>query len=151
MPENDVWPPKPDLPDPLTEYDDVIAAKIAALPEARRNRFALIKALREEGLDLRQAITVVNSYCDRHRALISSRVDRAMAYSLVALSLIMLASVGLSYYLDAARDEARRQHQPYAEVHAISHAMLLNALVPATVAVFMLISLVLRLWQRRRK
>ena len=28
MPESNVWPPKPDLPDPLTEYDEVIAAKL---------------------------------------------------------------------------------------------------------------------------
>lgn len=154
MPDNDVWPPKPDLPDPLTEYDDVIAAKLAALSETKTepNRFLLIKALRdEEGMELRQAYAFMTSYCDRHGVLISSRASRTLGLVPFALSLVMLASVGLSYHLDAARDEARRQHRPYAEVHAISHAMLLNALVPATVAVFMLISLILRLWKRRKK
>jgi len=153
MPDNDVWPPKPDLPDPLAEYDDVITAKLAALPggDTERKRFRLIIALQGEGLDVRRAISVVNSYCNRHGVLVRSRADRTSAYVLFASSLIMLSSVALSYYLDFARDEARRQHQPYAEIHAISHAMLLNALVPATVAVIMLISLIVRLWKRRRK
>lgn len=31
MPENDVWPPKPTLPDPQTEYDDWIEAKLPTL------------------------------------------------------------------------------------------------------------------------
>ncbi len=31
MPDNDVWPPKPDLPDPLTEYDELIEAKLPTL------------------------------------------------------------------------------------------------------------------------
>ncbi len=152
MPENDVWPPKPDLPDPLTEYDDVIAAKIAALPEAGRNRFSLIKALRdEEGMDLRQAIALSKSYSHRNGVLISSRTDWALALTLLILSLAALTSAGFSYYLVSARDEARKQHRPYAEVHAFSHAMLLNALVPATVAVIMLSLLIVRLWKRRKK
>ncbi len=31
MPDNDVWPPKPDLPDPLAEYDELIEAKLPTL------------------------------------------------------------------------------------------------------------------------
>ncbi len=40
MPDNDVWPPKPDLPDPLAEYDDVIAARLAYLPERQSGCFS---------------------------------------------------------------------------------------------------------------
>lgn len=48
MPESDVWPPKPSILDPLMEYDGLIAAKLAALPEPRRSRLLLMKALRDE-------------------------------------------------------------------------------------------------------
>jgi len=71
MHDNDVWPPKPDLSDPLTEYDDVIAARLDALPEAKRSRLLLIKSLRDaEGMDLRQAYALVNNYSERHDFLL---------------------------------------------------------------------------------
>ena len=153
MPDNDTWPPNPALPDPLTEYDDVIAAKLAVSPDgkAAQMRFHLVRAMREEGLDLRQAIAVVTSYCDRHRVLVSSRANRALALVPLVLGLAALASVILSYHLDNARDQARSQHRPYAEVHAITHVMLLNTLFSATVAALMLLSLLLWLWKRRKK
>ena len=154
MPDDTIWPPKPDLPDPLIEYDEAIAAKLATFPKAELTedkQFRLIMSLRaESGLGLRQARSVVNSYYTRHGMLVNSRADRTRAYVLVALSLITLASVCLSHFLDAARDEARRQHRPYAEIHTITHAMRLNALVPLTIAVLILSFLSLRLWKRRK-
>ncbi len=63
----------------------------------------------------------------------------------------MLASVSLSYYLGFVRDKAINEHRPYAEVHAITHAMLLNAWVTSTVAVLLWSLLILRLWKRRKR
>ena len=83
MPDNDTWPPKPALPDPLTEYDDVVAAKLAALSGTKTgpNKLLLIKALRdEEGIELRQAYAVVNNYWARHTDLARTQAVPRLAW-----------------------------------------------------------------------
>ena len=63
---NDVWPPRPDLPDPLTEYDEFVKALLAA-EEPVRSRLSLVKLLREEtGLGLRECLAIANNYCTRN-------------------------------------------------------------------------------------
>ena len=109
MPDNDTWPPKPALPDPLTEYDDVIAAKLAALSETKTgpNKLLLIKALRnEEGMDLSQAYALVTSYCDRHGLFVTSKA--AMTFSLggCGLALAALCLAVFSAYLMLVRRDA---------------------------------------------
>lgn len=96
MPDNDTWPPKPALPDPLTEYDDVIAAKLAALSETktRPSRLLLTKFLLEDkGLDLQQAYAFVANYCDRHDILAQPKTPPLMSWlgCLIPLSLLGLA------------------------------------------------------------
>ena len=109
MPDDNIWPPKPTLPDPLTEYDDVIAAKLAALSETKTgpNKLRLIKALRnEEGMDLSQAYALVTSYCDRHGLFVTSKA--AMTFSLggCGLALAALCLAVFSAYLMLVRRDA---------------------------------------------
>ena len=109
MPESNVWPPKPDLPDPLTEYDGVIAAKLAALSETKTgpNRILLIKALREqEGLDLRQAIAVANSYCNRHGLFVSGRATKAFVWGRCGIAFAAVCLGFTNAYLIVFRNEA---------------------------------------------
>lgn len=105
MPDNDVWPPKPDLPDPLTEYDEMIVANLAAFPagEPAQMRFRLIKALREEGLDMRQAIAIVNDYCDRHGVLVRSKATQLFAWSNFGLVLAAMLLSIFNVYLGNQR------------------------------------------------
>ncbi len=107
MPDNDVWPPKPDLPDPLTEYDEVIAAKLAAPSPAITGRLTLVKVLREqEGLDLRQAIALANNYCDRHGLFVSGRVTKAFGWGGCGMAFAALCLAIFSGYLSIVRLEA---------------------------------------------
>ena len=97
MPDNTTWPPKPDLPDPLTEYDEVIAVKLAALPEKTgSDRLLLMRALREEeGMDLRQAYAFVTSYCDRHGLFVTSKATWIFGLGGCGLGVCGLGGCGL--------------------------------------------------------
>ena len=107
MPESNVWPPKPDLPDPLTEYDDVIAAKLAASSPAVSGRLTLVKILREqEGLDLRQAIAVANSYCNRHGLFVSGRATKAFVWGGCGIAFAAVCLGFTNAYLIVFRNEA---------------------------------------------
>ena len=105
MPDIDVWPPKPNLPDPLTEHDNMIAAKLAEMSaeEPTQMRFRLIKAMREEGLEMRQAIAVVKSYCNRQEVLVS-RTPQVFAWSNFSLVLVAMVLNLLNLYLSYQRD-----------------------------------------------
>jgi hypothetical protein len=106
MPEIDVWPPKPDLPDPLTEYDDVIAAKLTAIPELKQRRILLIKALREDtGMTLVQAYALVNNYYERHGILVKSKATQVFAWSNFGLVSVAMALNCCNLYLSYHRDE----------------------------------------------
>jgi len=122
MPDNDVWPPKPALPDPLTEYDDVIAAKLAALAETktRPSRLLLTKSLLEEkGLDLKQAYAFVADYCDRQDILVQPKTSPVMAWlgCLVPLSMFGLGVFNL--WLDYRREAIMRLPHHHAAFLAI--------------------------------
>ncbi len=58
MPEPPAWPPPPDLPEPLSEHDDFLAACIrSSTPKVPLSRLSLVKSLRDEnGLDLRTCL-----------------------------------------------------------------------------------------------
>lgn len=144
MPDNDVWPPKPDLPDPLTEYDEVIAAKIAALPEARRNRFALIRALRdEEGIDLRLANALSKSYGDRHGLFVTGRAGKVFAWGgCVPAGVAMCLAFFNTYLLLFRREAVMSQPHHRAALLALDRqelavvaAIMLLTIVSATVSV----------------
>lgn len=107
MPDNDVWPPKPTLPDPLTEYDALIRSKLYTLSEAesRPSRLRLMRALRdEEGMDLRQACRLANSYCDRHGVFVTTRAAQIFTWVnfglTLAMGLLLLLNVSLSWRRD---------------------------------------------------
>lgn len=127
MPDNDVWPPKPNLADPLTEYDEVIAALLAAPaapigtrlmltkalhdqegPELRhvKTKLTLIRALcDQEGLQPRHASALANSYCQRHGLFITSPAAKAFAGVGCGLAIVGLCLAGFSGYLLLVRRE----------------------------------------------
>ena len=121
MPESNVWPPKPDLPDPLTEYDDVIAAKLAASSPAVSGRLTLVKILREqEGLDLRQAIAVADSYCDRHGLFLTSKATWTFGLGGYGLFVTALCAVTFGgYMVEARRAVVLRQPHHHAALLAL--------------------------------
>ena len=123
MPQSNVWPPKPDLPDPLTEYDGVIAAKLAALSETKTgpNRILLIKALRdEEGIDLQEAIVLSKSYCDRHGLFVTGKVTMALSLGGCGLFLTALCLIAFGGYLiEFRRDAVLRQPHHHAALMAL--------------------------------
>ena len=111
MPDDTIWPPKPDLPDPLTEYDGVIAAKLAALSETNTgpSRILLIKALRdEEGMELQQAFALSKSYCDRHDVLVRPKTLSAMAWLGCLVPLLMFGLVIFNFCLAFQREAILR-------------------------------------------
>lgn len=122
MPDNDTWPPKPDLPDPLTEYDEVIAAKLATLSQTKTgpNKIQLIKALRdEEGIDLSRAYALVNSYCARNGALVQTRASRIRAW-LGCLALLSALSLAVfTIYFEFRREAVLRLPHHHAVLLAL--------------------------------
>lgn len=152
MPDNDVWPPKPDLPDPLTEYDEVIAAKLAALSEAKRNRIALIKALRDDtGIELRQAYAAVNNYCERHDVFAQTRTSRLLAWLGCLPPLAMLCFAGFLFYWMKRRDEILSQPHHHAALLALSKEALIATSVVAMIAFVNLRVHLVRLQRCRKK
>ena len=108
MLDDNVWPPNPTLLDPLTEYDDVIAAKLAALSETKTgpNKLLLIKALRdEEEMDLRQAYTLVTSYYARNGTPVQTRASKVRAWLGCLPPLALLCFAGTAIYSMKRRDE----------------------------------------------
>ena len=154
MPDNDTWPPKPTRPDPLTEYDDVIAAKLALLSETKTgpNKLLLIKALRdEEGIDLRQAFVHVNSYCARNGALIQTRASRTRAWLGCLPSLFMFCFVGYLAYWMKRRDEILSQPHHHAAFLALSREAVTICLIGVALAFLNVVIQIVRLQQRRKK
>ena len=152
MPENDVWPPKPDLPDPLTEYDEVIAAKLAALPEAKRSRLLLTKALRDEkGMDLRQAYTFVTSYCDRHKILVRPRTSLTMAWLRCLVPLLAFCLAVFNIYLGYQRDAILRLPHHHGAFLALRREQLSVVYVLVTLVFLNLIVQVMRFRASRKK
>lgn len=108
MLDDNVWPPKPTLLDPLTEYDALIKSKLHTLSEAEPgpSRLRLMEALRdEEGMDLRQARRLANSYCDRHGVFVITRATQIFTWGnfglVLAVGLLLLLNVSLSWRRDA--------------------------------------------------
>ena len=133
MPNNEVWPPKPDLPDPLTEYDGVIAAKLAAYSSPISGRLTLVKALHEQdGLDFRQAITVVNSYCDRHGLFVSGRGTKAFGWGGCGLAFAAVCLGFINAYLIVFRNEAVMR-QPHHHAAFMALVRLEIVIVAATI------------------
>ena len=108
MPNNQTWPPPPDIPSPLTEHDELLRACVKA-PTSKPplSRLRLIRDLRTEaGLDLRQCLAVVNSYCDRNAILMPTRGPSAWfgcLPSLVQISTIAAMQVTW-FFLERAHD-----------------------------------------------
>ncbi|MBV9851298.1 MAG: hypothetical protein JO250_16635 [Armatimonadetes bacterium] len=92
-PQESVWPPPPDVANPLAEHDEFLTARLRA-PAANPplSRLRLVRELRDAtGLDLRQCLAVVNDYCDRH-AIFPQRRGLALWLSLLP----SLFQIGLS-------------------------------------------------------
>ena len=152
MPDNEVWPPKPNLPDPLTEYDYVIAAKIAALPEARRNRITLIKALRDDtGMELRQAYAVVNNYCERHGGLAKTGASRLSAWLACLPTIALLCFAGFLFYWMKRSNEILSQPHHHAAFLALSKEALTVFSFAMVLALVNLGVQIIRFQQRRKK
>ena len=156
MPDDAIWPPKPDLPDPLTEYDEVIAAKLTALSETKAgpNRILLIKALRdEEGMALRHALTLTKSYGDRHGLFTPSRATLALGLGGCGLALAALCLAVLSGYLMLVRrDAVLSQPHHHAALMALDRQeMAVLAAIIILVSGSMAMSLTIRAISRRRK
>ncbi len=152
MPDNDVWPPKPDLPDPLTEYDGLIAAKLAALPEAKRSRLLLMKALRdEEGIELRQAFAVVNNYCDRNGVVVRSKTNKMFAWSNFSLVLVAMVLNFFNLYLSYRRDAILGVPHSHASFLAFRGEQLAISYAVAALLFLNVIVLVIRFRRNRKK
>ena len=107
MSDSNVWPPKPTLLDPLTEYDVVIKSKLHKLSEAEPgpSRLRLMRALRnEEGMDLGQARRLANSYCDRHGVFVITRTAQFFTWGNFGLALAMFLLLLLNMFLSWRRD-----------------------------------------------
>ncbi|MDQ2800830.1 MAG: hypothetical protein M3Y13_14460, partial [Armatimonadota bacterium] len=134
------------------EYDDVIAAQLAALPIARRNRLSLTKAMREEaGMDLRQAYPYVNSYCTRHGLFAQTRTSRIMTWLGCLPLLAWVCFAGFLFYWMKRRDEILSQPHHHAAFLALSREALIIASVVAVLAFVNLGVQIIRFQKRRHK
>lgn len=104
------WPPPPDTPEPLTEHDEFLRASVSALTSKQPlSRLRLIRELHKEaGLDLRQCMAVVNSYCDRNAILMPTRGPSAWFGCLPSLAQILTiaAMEAMWFFLERAHDAA---------------------------------------------
>jgi len=102
MPADDVWPPKPSLPDPLLEYDALIKEKLAARAVGFRGPvlFSLIRALRGSGLSLGQAFAAVDNYSARQRASLSAKdsatVSLIVLPMLISMTALLVSAIALA-------------------------------------------------------
>ena len=110
MPDDQTWPPPPDISIPLTEHDAFLRACVrAATPKPPLSRLSLIRDLRKEtGLDLRHCMNVVNSYCDRNAILMPMRGPSAWLGCLPSLAQILtIATMQATwFFLERAHDAA---------------------------------------------
>ena len=154
MPDYTTWPPKPDLPDPLTEYDELIAAKIAALSETKAgpSRLLLTKALREEkGLDLRQAYAFVTDYCDRHGVLVRPKTSPTIAWLGCLVPLLVFCFVAFNLYLGHQRDAILRLPHHHVALLALDREKVAIASVGFALALLNTIFQVIRFRRNRKK
>ena len=88
--------PPPDVPSPLAKHDAFLTVLVRApTRKPPMSRLRLVRGLREAtGLDLRQCLSVVNDYCDRHGVFPLRRGVRLWLAVLPAL-----LQVGLSVIL----------------------------------------------------
>ena len=145
MPDNDVWPPRPDLPDPLTEYDELIRTLLEAT-EPAQHRLALVKALREKtGLNLSECLTITNSYCTRNGIVFRnepSRTERGIGY----VSVLILCAAGADIlYLQHLQLIALDRH--LARIRAIDIDVIYVSLMVIAIA---MVNLCLVLWRLQR-
>ncbi len=75
MPAPPTWPPPPDVPHPLAEHDGFLTACVLNSPtKPILTRLRLVRKLhKEQGLDFRQSIAIVNDYCDRQAIMMPLR------------------------------------------------------------------------------
>ena len=97
MPTDEVWPPKPSLPDPILEYDALIKEKLVARTIGFRGLvlFSLIRVLRGRGLSFGQAFAAVDNYSARQRASLSAK-DSATVSLIVLPVLISMTALLIS-------------------------------------------------------
>ena len=154
MPDNDVWPPKPDLPDPLTEYDTVIAAKLAALSETktRPSRLLLTKSLLEEkGLDLRQAYAFVADYCDRHDVLVQPKTSPVVTWLGCLVAPLMFGLAVFNLWLGYRREAIMRLPHHHAAFLAIRREELIVLWAILALLLLFMIVMVPRIRRSLRK
>jgi hypothetical protein len=116
MPDNDVWPSKPDLPDPLTEYDELIQEQMIVLPgELPGLRlFNIIKVLRKErGLNWLSGVVAVQSYHQRRGAPPNAKRHTVFAFIVLGLAfpacLLQLYNVYLMFQREAILAQPNHQ------------------------------------------
>ena len=153
MLNTDVWPPKPDLPDPLTEYDAVIAAKIAAFPagESGQMQFRLIKALFEEGVEIRQAIAIVRSYGVRHGGFAETKIVRFLSLVNVCIGMLASALAFFNVYLGHQRGAILRLPHHHAAFLALRKEELFVVYTIVALAVLNIPIFIIRLKLARKK
>lgn len=154
MPDNDVRPPKPKVPDPLTEYDEVIAAKLAVSSSPISGRLMLVKALHEqERLDFRQALTLANSYCDRHGLFVSGKATKAFGWGCCGMTFAALCLAVFNGYLLLVRREAvlSQPHHHAALMALDKQEMVVVAAIALLVIGSITISVTIRGTSRRRR
>jgi hypothetical protein len=116
MPDSDVWPPKPDLPDPLTKHDELIKEQMIALPgELPGLRlFNVLKVLRKErGLDWLSGFIVMQSYFQRYGAPPNPKRLTVFAFIVLGLAfpacLLQLYNVYLLFHREAILAQPNHQ------------------------------------------
>lgn len=74
MPGQPTWPPPPTVPPLLSEHDDfLMACVLNTSTKGPVSRLSLAWKLRkEQGVDARQSLVIVNDYCDRYAILPSA-------------------------------------------------------------------------------
>ena len=154
MLEDDAWPPKPTLLDPLTEYDALIKSKLHTLSEAEPgpSRLRLMKALRnEEGMDSRQACRLANSYCDRHGVFVTSKTTRLFTWSNFGLVLVAMLLNFFNLYLTYRRNAILGVPHTHAAFLVFRSRQL--AISYAVFLLFFLnvIVLIIRFWHNHKK
>ena len=154
MPDNTIWPPKPDLPDPLTEYDEVIAAKLAALSETKAgpSRLTLSKSLLEEkGLDLRQAYAFVADYCDRHNILVQPKASPMMTWLGCLVAPLMFGLAVFNLWLGHRREAIMRLPHHHAAFLAVRREEKIVLWAILALLLFFMIVMVPRIRSLRKK
>lgn len=104
MLDDDAWPPKPTLLDPLAEYDALICERLAAPlhGQSRYGRFQLVKALHEEkGLGWLAALAAVESYRKRYMPPPGAKFFVAFGVATSVIVLPQLYQIALKFHRNA--------------------------------------------------